>query len=153
MTIRAERELGRGSRRGAVVAIYGGYVAAAGAWSLSGGLKTLPVQVTVLTGFAAVFAGLAVLMLNTRYWAWGNAPDKALDEFQVASRNGAYRYSYMAVAVIGMLGILFATMLFDRGTPDLAPATGQLLLWAWMLLTLTLPSAILAWTERPLDRD
>ncbi len=83
MTIRAEREPGRGSRRGAVVAIYGGYVAAALAWSLSGGLRTLPVQVTVLTGFAAVFAGLAVLMLNTRYWAWGTRRTRPSTSFRL----------------------------------------------------------------------
>ena len=144
---------GRTRRRIAIVVANGGYLVAALAWSLSGGLRTTAVQVAVVTGFAAAFGALAWLMRQPSYWTWANAPDAALDEYQIASRNLAYRYGYMAISVIGMLGILAATIVADAGERRLAPATGQLLFWGWLLVTLTLPSAILAWTERPLDAD
>jgi hypothetical protein len=64
-------------------------------------------------------------------------------------RNNAYRLAYTVVATIVLLFGLFGTVALDGGKMWLPQTYNQAsyLLWGAILLTLTLPSAIIAWTE------
>ncbi len=139
------------ARRAAVLAAYGGYAFGACAWIGEGGLRTPAALAVTLAGFAVTLGALSVLFRGTRYWRWGNAPDAQVDEFELATRNAAYRHAYTAVSSLGLLGLLAWRIAGDAGALSDAffrGPTPDLLFWGWMLLVLTLPAALLAWTTR-----
>lgn len=146
MTSGSERRLSAPQRRATVVAIYASYVAAALLWVIAATSNAVVLLLFVLLLSAS---GIAIVLLfkGTRYWRWGNAPDHLLDEFEVSTRNAAFRHAYWIIAVLPA-AYLFATqhaqdsigwMIGDR--------VRDVLFWGWYLLVLTLPAATLAWQE------
>lgn len=101
----------------------------------------------LLTSFL-IMGTFIYLYVDTNLWNLGNAPDKDLDERQIQVRDNAYRYAYMGLATGLLLGGIYYTLAVDKAL--WLPSTydqANYFLWGIILLTLTLPSAILAWTE------
>jgi len=153
MVVTHERRLSAGTRKIAVVVMYGAYAAAAGLWAGAGGLTSIPLAASVVALFALVFAALGILFRGTRYWKWGNAPDICLDEFQIASRNAAYKSAYVIVSVLALTALFAERILHDTTAWSIDDRARDLIFWGWFLLVLTLPAAILVWTEKPVDDD
>ncbi|WP_424950436.1 hypothetical protein [Deinococcus sp.] len=74
--------------------------------------------------------------------------DAMLDERQLLLRGRAYLNAYRVLGLLIMLGLLYISLAADQGwpMPHGYPAW-NLLYMAALLLSLTLPSALLAWTE------
>lgn len=153
MTATPKRKLSGPERKIAVVVLYGAYGLAAALWIGAGGLWPWPIAIAVLLLGLAVFGALGMLFQNTRYWKWGNSPDADLDEFEIASRNNAYRSAYVAVATFSLLAMLMARIGADLIPLRLSDTAIELLFWGWFLVVTTLPAAILAWTEKPFEDD
>jgi len=89
------------------------------------------------------------LYVNINLWNLGNAPDNDLGESQIKVRNESYRYSYIVIATLLLLGVICMAIAFDAGL--WFPSTyeeGNAIVWGAILLTMTLPSAIIAWNEK-----
>ncbi len=134
----------RRSRRTLVLAVYLGYVALVLAWAL------LPVP---LRWVAVALLGLLVLtavvrLLQPQRLGISEGPDAALDVRQIAARNGQYLNAYR---VLGAFTIFLALyyMLAQDGSWWLprSLAESQLVFWAVWIFAVTLPTALIAWTE------
>jgi len=147
--VRPERRLSLGFRRFLVVSIYGCYAAYAG-------LMAVPGKVWTALAIAFFVAGLLALwglFHRTNYWNWGNAPDGTLDEREVAVRNRAYRLAYSAFTGTALLTGFYFSVAVEKSwlwKPATYDETSRLV-WAFLLLGMTLPSAILAWDDRPVE--
>ena len=104
----------------------------------------LSVSIASLLGLAAGIGMIIYLYRGTGFWQLGNAPDERLDERQLQVRNRVYRLAYIGVATL-VLAILIAAIFgipLPQGYDNLQP-----FYWTISTVVLTLPSAILAWTE------
>lgn len=140
----------RAARRRAVMAIYLGYPALLLCLALARGLPDprpwwfpillLPLGIAVLVGLAA--------LLSSWVWQAANQEDSALDERQRRVRDRAYLHAYQGLGALVILTAVYA--MFARNLGWWLPTTGlqmQALFWGVFLLCLTLPTAIVAWTE------
>lgn len=133
------------------MATYGGYAAMVAAFWLKANadLPGWPAVLPVLAG-VVMFAGLSTIVSGSggrRDLA--NETDAALDERERQVRDHAYRFAYVGVASAFMLLITYAAIVHDSGRGWL-PRTwneSQAIVWGVLLLTWTLPSAVVAWTE------
>lgn len=148
-----ERTLSTPARKSAVLVMYGAYGVAAALWVAAGGLRPLPVAVVIVILLLLSLGSLLVLFQRTRYWKWGNSPDADLDEFQVASRNAAYKTAYVIVATLTLLIMFAGRIASDTTELVISESAREFMFWGWLMLVLTLPAALLAWTEKPLDDD
>jgi hypothetical protein len=133
--------------------MYGAYGIAIALWVAAGGLRPLPVALLIVAFLLVSLGSLFVLFQRTRYWKWGNSPDTDLDEFQIASRNAAYKTAYIIVATLTIWIMFVGRIAADVTTIAISDATREFMFWGWFMLVLTLPAALLAWTEKPLDDD
>ena len=134
----------RRSRRTLVLAVYLGYAALVLAWTL------LPV---LLSWAATALLGLLVListvrLLQPQRLGISDGPDTALDERQIATRNGQYLNAYRVLAAVTVLMAVYYLVAQDRGwwLPH-SSAESQLVFWAVWIFAVTLPTALIAWTE------
>ena len=153
MTKAGERRLSAAARKATVIVMYGAYGVACALWLIVGGLKTVPAALAIVALLLLSLGALILLFQNTRYWKWGNSPDADLDEFQISSRNAAYKSAYIIVASFSLLVMLAARIGHDVTPFTVTESAREFLFWGWFLLVLTLPAALLAWTEKPLDDD
>lgn len=108
----------------------------------------LPSRIATLLALAVFAGSFAYLYYQTGLWQFGNAPDNDLDERQVQIRNQAYRLAYIGISTLIILALVY-TMLaqdFHWYLPTGSVET-NVLFWSVWFLVMTLPSAILAWTE------
>lgn len=136
-------------RRIAVLAAYLGYAAVVGFFWVRSNLD-VPAWTMVLplaAGLVAVL-GLATFCLG-RTWDVANEPDAALDERERSIRDRAYRRSYAVIASAYLLTVIYAAIGHDSGILWLPRTWNELqaIMWGVLLLTLTLPPAVVAWTE------
>lgn len=91
---------------------------------------------------------LSYLYKDTQLWHFGNAPDEQLDERQVQVRNRAYRLAYTGVASFVILATIYYAFAVDKNLwlPK-SRNEADVMVWAVIFATLTLPSSILAWME------
>lgn len=104
----------------------------------------LSVSAASLVGLAAVIGMITYLYRGTGFWQLGNAPDDHLDERQLQVRNRIYRLAYIGVAML-VLAVLIAAIFgypLPQGYDNVQP-----FYWTIATIVLTLPSALLAWTE------
>ena len=115
------------------------------ALSYAAGLTISGASLSALVFFAAVSA---YLYYKTGLWQFGNAPDGQLDERQVQVRNRAYRLAYAGVCMLIMLFLAYLQLAPGLQWP-IPSGSGQInpLFWGVYTFIVTLPSAILAWTE------
>lgn len=138
------RPVSRRTRRALVLTTYLGYLAMTLAWAfLDAPLRWVLV---IPLGFAALIA-LGMLMMP-RILGTSDGADADLDERQLQTRNRAYLAAYRVLGVSVMLAALYYMM--ARGSGLWLPTTDletQALFWGAWGFALTLPSAMLAWTE------
>jgi len=138
------------SRRRKVAALFGSYFLICGATaartlldSPSGGIIA---TVLMLAGVGAAAYGFISLMGRT----FINAPnlrESVLDERQRQRRNDAIQRSFPVIGMFSALCLLYA-MVTDTMVPGWRNATVvEALFWGVFLLCVSLPSAIIAWTE------
>jgi hypothetical protein len=140
------------NRRLKVLAIYGVYAAIVFAvYGLNAKalmLDAFPSAIFAVTAWAGVLA----FMNDRYYWNWGNAPAGQLDERQVQSRLNAYFVAYsmfVTLVFVGLVALAFGSDLLKIETWSVADASA--VIWAVFLTGMTLPSAILMWTDRASD--
>jgi hypothetical protein len=147
----------RTSRRRKVVALYGSYFlicAATAARSLSDSLPgRIIAGALLLAGIAAAAYGFVSLMGRT----FVNAPnirESILDERQRQRRNDAIQRSLPAIGMFSAFCLAYTTI-SDTLIPGLRNgAVAEAMFWGIFLLCVSLPSAIIAWTEPdPLTLD
>ena len=106
-----------------------------------------------------MLAGMSGL-LAPRIWRAANEPDDALDEREQRVRDRAYLRSYQALAALVVLGGVYAALAWDtRARWGLwLPQTWnevQAVFCGLLLLAMTLPAAVIGWTEPdlPVEAD
>lgn len=104
--------------------------------------------VSTLLGLIGPVVISVYLYYNTGLWQFSNAPDDQLDERQVQIRNQAYRFAYIGVTtlvIVLLVCLMLATDLrwfMPNDSDQISP-----FFWTIWIFVVTLPSAILAWTE------
>ena len=142
-------------RRAAVICLYLGYLvgflscALTTRGSIPQGLGVLLMGVSALTagfGLLGVLQARQVLFLGSV---------GMMDERQQAVRDRAYYSAYRGLSLVVLGGILYlARGQFRRSQPvELARSEVLLLAGGLLLLIVTLPSAIMAWTEQDPPED
>jgi len=132
----------------AVVLMYGAYAAGTVLqWQQNGAAAPQPLRSIILALFA-----LALLMGSflsvTYYWHWGTVKDTELDEREIATRNAAYVHAYRIIAVLSMAGSLWWISGPLLRQPAPLGVDANVLFWGYVLLLVTLPTALLAWKDR-----
>lgn len=145
--------LSRAARRGLVIACYGGYATMCLAWSvLPHPWRWLAV---VPLGLAAVMA--MGMLLMPALLGTSDGADGELDERQLARRNAGYLNAYRLLAGTVTLAAIYAYIAADAERLRLwLPRTDNELnatFWGFWLLALTLPAAVIAWTEPEEPQD
>jgi len=137
-------------RRRSVLAAYGGLLGWV-AWSWLN-LRIDPatwIKAGIFLAIAVHFVGLAVLAsARGGVWKLANEPDARLDERQRAVRDRAYRRGYALLGAAVVLAATYLALALAFGWP-LPRSTGavQMVLWTVIVVTITIPAAVLAWTE------
>jgi drug/metabolite transporter (DMT)-like permease len=133
-------------RRAVVAGLYGGFAGMAALGLAPGGATASPER-SVAAGIFALVATVCMLaqVSTTRPLAQHFRAD--LDERERADRDRAYRNAYVVLAV---LTLLVSVWVFFGGAELWWPQTQwqrNVLLWAVLLVVLSLPISFMAWTE------
>lgn len=145
--------LTRTRRRLAVLASYAGYVVLMLVWYAAAARHSLALYVLVALLALVMLSGFVVLLTS---WVWhaANEPDASLDERQQRIRDRAYLQSYRGLAGLLALVAVYAGIAWDTGwwLPQTENQV-QAVVWAVLLITMTLPAAVVAWTEPDLPYE
>lgn len=137
--------LKRTYRRAIVLACYLGYAAMTASWAL----LEIPLRwvFAIPLGFICIVSMGLLLMPHVLGVADGS--DEMLDERQVRLRNQTYLNAYRGLGTLVMLGALYGYIATDSGTWWIPKSSSELqaVFWGVMLIALSLPTAIAAWTE------
>jgi MFS family permease len=139
----------RRRRRWSVTALYGSYVLICASLVIAANLATpaarMPALALLIAGVACAAYGVITLMGRT----FVNAPnirDAALDERQRDRRNEALARAYPVIGIFAALCLAY--MMIGDAWPAVRNFTViEALFWGTFLLTISLPSSIIAWTE------
>lgn len=152
----ADAEMRRSVRRPLVVMALVGYPASVFLWTFAQSWLGLPPVMGGILGLALVpaylYAGWRIYEFRSRL---AQAPDHELDERQLRVRDRAYLESYrvfVGVTLLAVVGLAILPDLVDRPvafTYDIA----QWWVMGAILLSLILPSAVVAWNEPDLAED
>lgn len=135
-------------RRALVLATYLGYLA----WMAALALLPSPLLwLVAVPAAAATLYGLARLLIEPKLGTSDRA-DQELDERQLHLRNAAYLSAYRIVGALVVSALIYAQLATDFGwwLPDTYNAW-QAVFWGAWILVVTLPTALLAWSEPDLD--
>lgn len=145
----ASKEFSRSSRRALVAAVYAAYAAIAVAVGSGVFDAYVLASIQAVTAGLAAWAGVWMLSRMTRHWRWGQAPDEALDEREIVVRLRVYHLAYVIYNAAVFLSLVLMSFLVDLNKLEsFSYAQVSVLLWGVFLVGWTLPSAILAWTDR-----
>jgi hypothetical protein len=136
-------------RKWAVVLAYSGTLVLTVTRLAGTNLPVAAFIVLLVLSLAASGYGLVVLFRRTSLWAIGNNPDTMLDERQARTRDAAYRIAYSLVSTLTFMGLFYASIAVDKHLwlpRDYSEVST--IMWAAFVLLLTLPSTVLAWSER-----
>jgi hypothetical protein len=133
------------NRRLACVATYVGYLLIVGSLWVGGQLGSLPIALTAIP---------AALILVTGWWVLNEvakpySADK-LDERELQVRNQAFFRSYQIIAGLTALGLIYAQLAVEHPHRLWLPSSErpmQALVWGFLLLSITLPHAFIAWQD------
>ena len=132
----------------AVVLMYGSYVAGMVLqWEQNGAAAPQPLRSVVLGLFALALLTGSFLSV-TYYWHWGTVNDGKLDERELATRNAAYVGAYRIIAVLSVAGSIWWLAGPLLRQPQALGTDANVLFWGYVLLLVTLPTALLAWRDR-----
>jgi hypothetical protein len=135
-----------------ILAMYAAYPAGI---ALLEAAESVPAQAVGLVFVTASFL-LAARLWRSPWWRPGNAPDRMLDERELALRNRAYQRAYTLVCSVTLLTLIYLQLAFDaddRVRFWLPASYGEAsrLFWGAFLLLVTLPAALLAWDRERFD--
>ena len=101
--------------------------------------------------FAIIMLSGIVVLVTSWVWSAANAPDPELDERQLRVRDRAYLHSYQAFAGLITAAGCYAGVAWDQGwwLPNTWNQV-QAVVWGVLVLALTLPASVVAWTARDL---
>jgi hypothetical protein len=110
----------------------------------------LVVRSSIVTVIALAPAWFTIWRLRAAVRTMADLPDTAIDERMLQVRNAAYRLAYVIVAGVATTLLLVGYLASDIPRLQWQPAPHHMeaALWFFIVLTIALPSAILAWTER-----
>lgn len=138
----------RATRRVLVTVTYLGY--AFFVWAFWAA-RTL--DVALWTILLAAVPALATMLCYVALYAYtrsiADRSDRQLDERERMVRDRAYRLAYQVVATVLLLLIFYAMVAIDGGDLWFPRTLNQFsaIFWGAMLLTTSLPTAMIAWTE------
>jgi hypothetical protein len=139
----------RAGRRRVVAALYGALAATVVAMAIPNVPRSsawwLPFAMVLLASIL-VTIGSAVVLYRTGQ-RLGDDEDAKLDERQRAVRDRAYLRAYRMVGTLLIVLVQYMVIAPGFGWPLPERVHWAILSWSVMLFTVTLPSAILAWTE------
>lgn len=144
----------RSRRRRAVIALYVGYPAFVALLWLGSQLRhadastlALATILPLVASVAAMLTGGYVLLSRTAI-NLPNILERMLDERQRLVRDGAYRVAFRIVSGVLLVAALYMFMALSAGWPlPRSGEAGHAIFWAVFVVTTTLPTAIIAWTE------
>lgn len=136
-----------GVRRAIVIAMYGSYVVGAIAQWRVHEIVRQPDQVIILVLFLISLALGLLLFAGTHYGRWGTARSRLLDEREIAARNAIYVLAYRWIATISLVGCVAWQIGLQPHHP--LSVDSNVLVWGYVLLLTTLPTALLACMEQP----
>jgi hypothetical protein len=140
----------RAWRRRAVLAAYGGYALTVAIFWIGYAADFGPKfrALGFVPGIVYLVGFFALCSRSLGAWSIANDSDNALDERQQRVRDRAYRPSYWVVSLILLLGAAYVQLADSSGwwLPSSTEAF-QGITWTLIFLTMTLPTAIIAWTE------
>jgi len=143
-------ELPRRVRRPLAVVAIIGYPAAVFFWTLAQSWLGLPPAVGGIAGLALILVSLFAMWRVYEFRSrLAQAPDAQLDERQVQVRDRAYLDSYRIFVAITLVALALAGIIPDLIDRPLA-LTYDVVNWFVMggiLISLALPSAVVAWRE------
>jgi hypothetical protein len=135
-------------RKATILGVYGGYLALVVAIVFMGGKDLMLPAIPGAIFAVAAWIGVGIFMSHKSFWRLGNAPAIELDERERNVRSGAYWFAYIVFVTLVFVGLTALTL----GSDMLRVTTWHVedlsaLVWGVFLFGLTLPSAILMWTE------
>lgn len=112
---------------------------------IGGQFGSLPIALTAIP---------AAMLLVTRWWVLNKvvkpySADK-LDERELQVRNQAFFRSYQIIAGLTALGLIYAQLAVEHPHRLWRPSSErpmQSLVWGFLLLSITLPHAFIAWQD------
>lgn len=135
-------------RRTLILVAYLGYLGVVLAWSLldppGRWLLVLPLGLAAVVGTG--------MLLMPQVLGVSDGTEAMLDERQLALRNRTYLNAYRVLGALVVLGALY--VMLAHGSGWWLPRTNlalQAVFWGVWLLAVTLPTAILAWSEPDAD--
>ncbi|HVT36632.1 MAG TPA: hypothetical protein VHE37_13670, partial [Nevskiaceae bacterium] len=153
-------------RRAAVLMIYIGYAVGVYCWLKGEALGVDWVMGAAVLAFVECAIGVLLLFRWSRYGLWGHMwrwksemplrnwlhgdPQvmKDFDERELAVRDRAHVAAYSIYTTLTMLLFsVYDVALAQRNPPQLSFEQAQLILWGLIVTVLTLPAAILAWSD------
>jgi predicted permease len=136
--------LKRNARRAIVLTCYLGAIIMAFGWTLEQPLRWF---VVIPFGIACILTMASLLMPYALGVSDGG--DEMLDERQQQTRNLNYLNAYRILGLIVMFTMLYWYIATDSGRFWLPKTSYEInvVFWGVMLLAITLPTAIAAWTE------
>jgi MFS family permease len=139
----------RRRRRWSVVALYGSYVLFCAATAIVANFASKAAHAVAIALLIAGIAGAAYGVVTLLGRTFVNAPnirDEALDERQLVRRNKALARAYPVIGMFAALCLIY--MMIGDFWPGVRNFTViEALFWATFLLAISLPSAIIAWSE------
>jgi hypothetical protein len=135
-------------RKATILAVYGVYFALVVAIVFMGGkdfmLPSFPGAIFAI----AAWIGVGMFMSHKSFWRLGNAPSEELDERERNVRMSAYWIAYIVFVPLLFVGLTALTL----GSDILRVTAWRVedisaLVWGVFLVGLTLPSAILMWSQ------
>lgn len=103
----APPRIGRTARRLLVLGVYLGYAALVGGWTLTGTFSLgLPFFLLTIPGALVMLGALAKLYTSAAH-RMANESDGWLDERQRLVRNEAFRASYIVLAALCVVGVVY----------------------------------------------
>jgi hypothetical protein len=137
------------SRRFTVLTVYGGYLCL-GLVVASGRMDALVMpSIQALVAGVMSWFGVWILSCMAPHWRLGQAPDAELDERELSMRLRAYYLAYVIFNSTVFLFLVGASLFMDIAKiNEVSYAQVSVVLWGVFLFGWTLPSAVIAWTDR-----
>ena len=135
-------------RRTIVVALYASYLLVLAPFWLAHNVAK-PLLALAVPAFLLLTACLWAVLRLVRNYAYPSATciPALVDERQAQIRDHSYVTAYQILSVVVCLYVIFTMFAHDFGIP--APSAGQIqaLLFGALLITLTLPASVVAWSQ------
>ena len=135
-------------RRGIVVTLYASYLLVLAPFWLAHAVAK-PLIALAIPAFLLLSASLWAVLRVVRNYAYpsGTCLPAIVDERQAQVRDHSYVTAYQILSIMVCLYVVYSILAHDLGMRSPSPGQLQAILFAALLLTLTLPASVVAWTQ------